>query len=627
MSVCVFKEPEELEALGFLPVMPDTLESLPAYRACRANLDRWAARLPGLHTPRNSNGTGGSPPLAHQLRHTAVAAQRRHNCLTWGMGVGKTIPGILLILHHYGDHLFASYSQAMWDELAGLGQAAGNAYLRDNATPNLPPGSIHIVSTRIIREQVWMKELSRHGLDAFAEVIETEAQLKASRAPIFIYHYDFLKESSARGVAQKKAGRGFRLNEKGRKYTLAHNIAQVMAKLRPPSFMIVDEVHRLRPNTERTRCMTIVRKRAKRVLTLTGTLLDGWVEHAATVLEFTYGPNSAAFPYSRSQFTQRFTQRQVVNVDMITGGETVGRDRLVPGISPLQIPLFLKVMSKLTHRLNLGDPEVLANVVFPRVENIVEFLELDPTHRFFYTRMHSQNTLAAAAELEKTQSRVNLKKNMLVLMNDLRLATASPWARGFTGESTAMIERVAEILRKHRAEGRKILIGTTFVEESRWIHEALQAAGFSGVRLYAVDNSARKKIMDPEMREELIEQFMDDPSCGYLISNKELVAEGLNLAETASVSVSTSFGFRANVEAQWRGRIERPGQTWTHVDRYTLCYRNTVDMYVYQLLMAKLGATAAMIDLDFTQGGGRFAASLDAIELGRTLAQAGALAG
>jgi SNF2 family DNA or RNA helicase len=200
------------------------------------------------------------------------------------------------------------------------------------------------------------------------------------------------------------------------------------------------------------------------------------------------------------------------------------------------------------------------------------------------------------------------------------MASVAPWDLGFKDVDTAMIKMIVDIVRVHKAEGRKGLIGTTFIEESRRIHQALAKAGIQGVRLYAQDPKAPKKLLKQDDREDLIEQFMEDPDCVYLIANKELVAEGLNLAETASYTVSCSNGYRANVESQWLARVARPGQQWPQVDAYTLLNDGTIDIYIHQLLQAKIDATAALIDLDFS--GDADNSPIDPLELARMLAEA-----
>lgn len=211
--------------------------------------------------------------------------------------------------------------------------------------------------------------------------------------------------------------------------------------------------------------------------------------------------------------------------------------------------------------------------------------------------------------------------NALAIINNLRLSSKVPHQLGYEGETPQLVKKLIEIVKKHSAEGRKGLIGTTFIEESRIIHEQLQAAGLKGVRLYATDEKAKPKKLTAENREELIEQFMENEEMQYLICNKELVAEGLNLAEFASYTVSCSHGWRSNVEAQWLARVVRPGQLWPVVDCYTLINRGTIDRYIFELVQAKLKANAGMIDLDLDYGESSESLTIDPLNVLKNLNQ------
>jgi SNF2 family DNA or RNA helicase len=469
--------------------------------------------------------------------------------------------------------------------------------------------------------QVWMKEMERVGLAQFAEVIDSESAVMNSRAPIFVYHFDFPKLQTDRGKRMNKQGGGQRLKAGGGTYFVGYPIAKVIAKHRPPSLMIVDEIHRIRPGTDRTRCLKIVRKKAKRVLGLTGTPMDGWVSQAAVILGFIYGENSRPYPFSDDEFSKRFTKTKATNIDIATGKETAEeKERPVPGVNHMQIPAFLRCTKPLMHRLNLGDSEVRANVVYPPVDSKRILVPMDFDQQLFYQAIHKSGMSSARQAFTGQYSRIKARNNMLSLMQGLRQASVAPWELGFKDTETALVRTVVDIVKAHKAEGRKGLIGTTFIEESRYIHEALKKAGLEGVRIYAQDPNAGKKILKQEDRELLIEKFMEDPDCVYLIANKELVAEGLNLAETASYTVSCSSGYRANVESQWLARVARPGQQWPVVDAYTLLNDGTIDIYIHQLLQAKISATSAMIDLDFTSDAD--VSPIDPIELAKLLAEA-----
>jgi hypothetical protein len=545
----------------------------------------------------------------------------------------NTMTAILALLGFHGHQLFAGLDGHTLEVLEAKavrlylrkygtepepGEVRGLAYKLLQQGCTLPPGAIHIVCPRHVMRQVWMRELARVNLDWATEVVISEEAMHASKAPIWIYHFDTPKELTTKGKAMKRDGTGLRLKAGGGTYFWGHRLGKVIARRYAPSLLICDELHRLRADSERTECMKLVRRHAKRVIGLTGTPMDGWVSQAATILGFVYGPHSRAYPFTDDSFSKRFTRTKVVNRDFATGGESVAKEKPVPGVSYQQIPAFIQATRHLMHRLNLTDPEVQANVVFPKVVTHRVVIPMDFEHQLFYQDHHREG-LAELKRLAESPGGARQRQNVLTLMTSLRQAATCPWSLGYAGTDTSLQREVVNIVRAAVAEGRKVLIGTTLIEESRYLHDALAKAGFRGVRLYGTDPSAAKKTLSPEAREVLIERYMEDPDCVYLVSNKELVAEGLNLAETASVLVSCSNGYRANIEQQWRSRVIRPGQSWSHVDEYVLLTEGTIAMYIYQMLLAKTAATASLIDLDFSVEVDSAVGAIDPLELARRL--------
>lgn len=601
MSLTV-SSPKELIELGYEAEPLVTLETTEAYTRYRQAFDKWIRKLPGLRTPRNPDGTGGTPPRPHQLRHAAIACQRNDGFAAWSMGVGKSALSIVTVLGIYGDRLFAGLrgqkdtAMDLW--LSKRGEDATGRFLLSKC--ELGPGTIHIVVPGHVAT-VWLKELGRMNLGWACQVIKTEADVLESRAPIWIYDYDLLKRQTKRGLAMKRAGNGMRFKRDGSElYFWGHPLAKVIAKRFPPSFLILDEAHRCRPDSDRTELVkTVIRHKAKRVLELTGTPMDGWVRHAATILGIGYRERSVAYPYKDSEFAKRFTNTGLVTMDVSTGREAAeAKRRPVPGVSPGQIPAFMLATRHTVHRLNLNDPEVKANVVYPQANRIVEPVYADLAHRLFYQDVYKEGLDELKAALAAGKS-FQTRNNMLTLINRLRLASVAPWELGFTGGDTALVRKLIEIVGREKALGRKGLIGCTFIAESRYLHQALQRAGFKGTRLYAQDEAVSPKMMNRRHRDEALERFMDDDSIDYLLSIKDLVAEGLNMAESTGYLASTSRGFKSNTEDQWEGRVIRPGQPLPKVNSYSLVNQDMVDVYIEHMVANKQRANRAIVDLEF----------------------------
>lgn len=606
----ILRSPQDLidNKLTILP--PKTLMDDPAYTQAVSTLDKWCGRLPGLYTP----WPEGIPPKPHQLTYAALGLLRHNNFLSWTMGVGKTLTAILHILGWYGDQLFHKLD---WSALSNLDDDTKRLALKHSCNI-LKPGTIQILAPKHTLNGVWVKELRKVGLEHLVEVIESEAQVVNSNKPIWIYHFDLLKLQTDKGKRLKKDGLGYRLKDNGEgTYFIGHQLHKLMHKRYVPSFMIVDEIHRLRSGSERTRVVSHLRSKTKRVLGLSGTPMDGWVEHLGTILEFVYGANSQPFPFTAKSFADKFTRTKVVTTDIATGGETVGRERPVPGVSQLQIPNFIKIVRPLMHRLNLADPEVASNVVFPPANFHRVTVNMDIKQQMFYDSLH----LAGKRQLTKSfGTRAVQRKNMLELITNLRLASNAPQALDYSGPDIAKLKTILDIAQSFKQQKRKLLIYPNFIEEGRAIFNYLQQNGINSLRLYAQDKAVTPRTLSPTQRDEILEQFQEDESVVCLVASLELVSEGLTLTEASGI-IRPSRPWRAALDWQGLARAIRPGQVHTHVDVYDLVNSGTIDIYMEQLLNAKITATQAFIDRDFSKQD-QSNSNLDPFELAEMLSNA-----
>ncbi len=610
----VVRDPSELEKLGLEVIPARSLLGSPDHQYWQGILDRWVERIPNLRIPYKK---GGLPPGEHQLKYSALALCRRHNLKLWTVGCQKTATSLLMILGWYGEYLFPDVD---WEHLP---DEARMEVMR-NTKPNVPPGAIHIVTRKKILKKTWMSELKRMGMDHLAEVVESESQLVNSKAPIILYHFDFPKLQTDKGKSMRSDGKGKRLKADGTLYFHGYSMAKLITKLRPPSLLIVDEIHRLRPASQsaRTRELTHIRKKAKRVVGLTATPMDGWLVHYGAVLEFVYGPNTEAFPYeSAEDFARRYTKTKVVTQDIFTGGETVGKKRPMPGVHPLQVPQFVKVTRHLAHRLTSKDPEVKKNVKFPPANFYRVAVEMDMEQSAYYQNLYEAHELHLKAALamagQRGMGRAQARANMLELINKLRMASACPTVLGYQGPPTQKFLQVLEICKKFKAEGRKVLIYTNFIEESREIARFLNDNGVGAVRLYVTDKLASPKSLNEEAQMNIIDRHEDEDEVVAMVSNLELIAEGLTLTWASGI-INVSPAWRGNLYAQGLGRAIRPGQVWDYVDVYDLTNEGTIEKYIESMLKAKNRATAAFVDLDFSV---QESPEIDAFELGQLLAQ------
>ncbi len=615
-NAITLRDPLELERMGCEVVPHRSLLETDDYSNWRKQIDRWVDRIPHLRTPYKQ---GGLPPGEHQKKYSAMGCCRRHNLLLWTVGVQKTATALLHILGWFGDQLFYGLP---WDKLNDVQRREAMKI----QVADLPAGAIHIVTRKKILKKTWMSEMKRMGLDQFAEVIESESQLMNSKAPIFLYHFDFPSRiQTEKGRCMKSRGVGKRLKADGSLTFRGEPMGKLIRDKRPPSLLIVDEIHRLRPDTARTTELTHIRKKAKRVIGLTATPMDGWLIHYGCVLEFIYGPNTVSFPYqSASDFARRYMKTKIVTQDVVTGGETVGKKRPMPGVHPMQIPNFVKVTRHLAHRLTSQDPEVKKNVKFPPAHFYRVLIEMDPKQELYYKELHRAHEMELQANLAHSKgrglNRAQARSNILKLINTLRMASAVPSALSYDQVETEKFKKCLDICKKAEADGRKVLIYTNFIEESRIINKYLKDNGVGSVRIYVSDPNATPRSLSEQAQMDVLDQYEDEDDISTCCSNLELIAEGLTLT-WASVLIYLSPCWRGNLYAQGLGRVIRPGQVWDWVDVYELTNDNTVEVYMEKMIRAKNRASAAFVDLDFSNAA---STELDAFELGQLLADQGA---
>ncbi len=507
---------------------------------------------------------------------------RRHNFWAHTQGCGKTLLTILQILGTYGRSIISGKSK---------------------------PGAIQIIAPRHTLNHVWLGELAKLNLDQYADVITSPNQFQYSSKPIWIYHYDLLKQQTSKGQAQKKSTNmsGYRIKQTGDLEFIGYPVSYMLRDKFKPRLLVIDEIHRLRKGTDRTKACTDVRSVAKRVIGLSGTPMDGYIEHLATILGFIYGPERVDI----SNFSKKYTKTEALNVDIVTGGETEGSERPVPGISTIQVPAFLREVSTLMHRLNLSDPEVEKTITIPPHNQHRIIVPLEPNHRKLYDDIYQKAKLEAKTLVG---NKAALRLSMLELITKLRQASSSPESIGYTNTSSKL-DSIIKIANKFKSEDRKLIIYPLYIDEARTIHQELLAKGIKSLRLYASDPCETPKTLTHDKREDIIERFQDDPSVTCLVASLELISEGLTLVEASGI-IRASRPWKATLDMQGLSRVIRPGQTKT-VDVYDLVNDSTIDLYVEELLNRKISATSSFMDRDFSKE--TAGSTIDIFQLGELL--------
>jgi len=574
MEKLILTSPAELQEEGFEVVPAETLLDTQLFKAARSRIERIIDGTPELARREKRE---------YQLRYAAMGYCRDRNLWAHEQGLGKTYETILLILLKYGEQL----------------KGRGHKPLRR--------GTIQIVAPRHTLKLAWLQELKTCGLGDMVDVVLNEQDADRATKPIWLLYFDLFKQQSKHGQNLKKKGKmrkRWLKNKETELYFLGRPMWRKLRQKAKPHMLVLDEVHNLREGSERTETMLRYARGIRNILALTGTPIDGWVSHLATILGLVYGDNSQVFPWSSTAFTKRFTRERVVDMDYATG--EVGADakkRAAPGINPDQIPEFRRATIHLMHRLIIRDPEV-TGVKFPPVNYHLVSCPMDPDHMEYYYRAQTnalvdiQNNLNA---MGNNRNSFRLRQNVLGSIQTLRRAASCPWSiemAPYGSRETAKITETVNICRQMAEQGRKVIVFTNFIGTGKPLVDALRIAGLEVTRIYAEDKAERPALLTQEAREERIEDFLEDPRINVLVGNLTLLSTGLTMVQ-ASVIINHDHDWRANTYRQGISRVVRPGQVHSHVDVYDLVTERSVDVYIHAALMRKLEATAQVVDGQF----------------------------
>lgn len=586
----VITSPEDFAGASLSAVAPATLADHPLYAFWETVLATRVAQVPAMVS---------RPPRPYQKRSSIIGALRTNNLFAHEQGTGKSYTVCLLILLLFGSDL-----------------------------SHLKPGAIHIIAPKHTLKRVWLKkELAFAGyvqlggpegkdvVGGFADVITNERDARTSKAPIWIYHYDLLKRETEAGRLRKKRGKS------GRK------LYKLIRKHWAPSLMVVDEIHRCRVGTERTFCMKELRKRAKRVCGLTGTPMDGWVAHLASILGLVYGEEAPAFPYTVNKFTRRFTRQELATRDFVTGADEkrAPRKRPAPGIAVDQLAFFQKATQHLIHRLTFNDPEVIGQVHFPKMDHQIIKLQMDPRHAAYYHDVNEAMLLLINDAIQKYDrgevSYTRTRHNVFTHLNALRAAADHPWDVGpnvpvppYPINETEKLRAIRDVCLQAKSEGRKFIVYTNRIAVGRRLTEFLTAAGLKVVRIYDEDQQAKPRRLNQDERDERIEAFQEEDDIDGMVGNLGLLSEGLTIVE-ASYVLHADHDWMSTPHSQGNNRVVRPGQVYDPIPVLDFVFDGTVNCYVHTAMLRKAKATAQTLDKQFTSESG----TIDPLDVARAL--------
>ena len=373
-----------------------------------------------------------------------------------------------------------------------------------------------------------------------------------------------------------------------RKSKVAKSIAHRLIKEKKhPIFLIVDEVHHFKGNSDRFRILKKIRKRVSRLLLLSGTLSDGNIEQIYDLLKFAYPKN---FHWIKSQFLREFQTKKASATNYLTGEEDLVDQptRYLPALSVYKIPTYSGIVESKIHRVRLDDPSVKCCITLPTPEISEYKLELAPDHQAYYQHLVQTHR----SELERLKGYADTvvgRAKALQMLEPLIRAVSYP--DDFT--PTKLI-KCGDLVEAFKDQG-KTVIFTDKIGSGRRVHNYLSERFGSQhcVRIYADDPEIGR--MSPAKREETLSQFLwkDDIFAGTF--SIRLAGEGIDLLQASSI-IFYDLPWEAIKVAQAISRCVRPGAVKPFVKIAYLFQRTTIDEHMFRLNQAKQAQMSLLLD-------------------------------
>ena len=225
----------------------------------------------------------------------------------------------------------------------------------------------------------------------------------------------------------------------------------------------------------------------------------------------------------------------------------------------------------------------LIRMVSPRIATALEkeipkSPQIGPLVAPVYLRRNQEDVLHELPE------RINVEERVVLSASDLRayrsslesrnyMALRRSTALGSAGEPSAKVQRLLELIEEYRAEGRKVLIFSYFLDV---LDDVAQHVPHTGILRGAVS---------PGQRMELVRQFQAGEGHSVLLAQIMAGGVGLNI-QAASVVVLMEPQWKPSTEEQAIARAHRMGQTRTVVV-HRLLARDTVDERLFSRMAEK----------------------------------------
>lgn len=395
--------------------------------------------------------------------------------------------------------------------------------------------------------------------------------------------------------------------DKVRRYAKAEFIKRYL----PKGFfdlLILDEVQEYKGGgTAQGQAMSCLTTRARKVLSLTGTLMGGYGRDLYYILWRMFPAKMVkdGFQYGRTmQFAERYgvVERTYDSEDIAASlnaasiGRKIGRSRVKesPGISPLLLPDLLLERSAFVRLNDISDE-------LPDYDEIIVPVDMIDEQRDEYRRL--SNDLIAATHKALARGDMRLLGKMLqallaypdgcrnpecVTLEQDGVEEVVGFAEALDIDLLPKEEHLIKILRAEKQEGRKTAV---FLEHTGTrdllptLIERLEKHGITPLVL-------RSQAVKPEHREEWLKEQMATGQYDCLLTNPNLVKTGLDLLEFPTIVFFqcgySVFTLRQASRRSWRIGQDKP------VRVFFMAYADTMQDQALSLMAQKMETSLAV---------------------------------
>lgn len=382
-----------------------------------------------------------------------------------------------------------------------------------------------------------------------------------------------------------------------RKYSIAKYVRERLRGY--VDYFIADELHEYKGDSLQGQAMGDLAMAAKKVIGLTGTLLNGYADGLFYILYRTMPEvmKAEGFEYSDEAAFQRtygVVKRTSEHERGRNGrrGERVktGSEKRLPGVSPLVFTKFL-----------------LENAVFVSIADMAEGLpeyteyplpvDMDADLNASYQEL--ENNLRSlcswgggggmktmGALLQSLSTYPDMPYNcMPVLHPDTAdvLCTPRELDKGLRNKERVLIDLVKE----KKAIGEKVLVYYEWTNKTDVASKLIEALNKEGIK--AVDLTSKVKAKN---RERWVEEQLEKNDIDVLMCNPNLVKTGLDLLEFTTI-VFYQMGYNIFTMRQASRRSWRLSQT-RDIEVYFMFYKETIQEQAMSLMASKLQASMAL---------------------------------